>query len=222
LRRTESHSPVTHLLDRLCGKLPSMELAKKVEIMAVGCALERRNMIVPGSSKWVAQQECFLAAMDEVFAAHRAGLIRLVAGVVQNREAAEDIVQSTFTKAAQAGNVPPEAMKSWLYRVAFHEAITWKRRCGVDRRATQAMWEQRSSEDSEGPETPLVRQEVIQQVREAMNELPRRQREVVLARMEGDKTFAQIATQMGLPLGTVLTHMRRALETLRQKLHEND
>jgi RNA polymerase sigma-70 factor (ECF subfamily) len=159
-----------------------------------------------------------VAAMDELFVIHRAGLLRFVAGVVHNHQAAEDVVQSTFAKALRAGpEVPPEAMKSWLYRVAFNEAVTWKRKHGVDRRATQELWEQGNAA-SEGPEEPLVRRETIRRVRMALQELPQPQRQVVLARMERELTFAQIAAEMGLPLGTVLTHMRRALEKLRKKL----
>jgi RNA polymerase sigma-70 factor (ECF subfamily) len=64
----------------------------------------------------------------------------------------------------------------------------------------------------------LVRRETVEQVREAVQSLPAQQRHVVQARMYEGKTFAQLAAEMGVPLGTVLTHMRRALGKLRQKL----
>ena len=75
---------------------------------------------------------------------------------------------------------------------------------------------------TERPEQPLVRREIVDQVREAMESLPASQRQVLQARVYEDKTFAQIAAEMRLPLGTVLTHMRRALEKLRLKLKRND
>jgi RNA polymerase sigma-70 factor (ECF subfamily) len=40
--------------------------------------------------------------------------------------------------------------------------------------------------------------------------------------MYEDKTFAQIAEELGLPLGTVLTRMRLALEKLRRTLRPGD
>ena len=59
-------------------------------------------------------------------------------------------------------------------------------------------------------------------LRKALGELPAEQGRVVWARMYEDKTFAQIAEEFGLPLGTVLTRMRLALEKLRRTLHPGD
>ena len=59
-------------------------------------------------------------------------------------------------------------------------------------------------------------------VRKALGGLPEEQRRVVLARVYDDKTFAEIAGEFGLPLGTVLTRMRRALEKLRRTMSPGD
>jgi RNA polymerase sigma-70 factor (ECF subfamily) len=40
--------------------------------------------------------------------------------------------------------------------------------------------------------------------------------------MYEDKTFAEIAEECGLPLGTVVTRMRLALEKLRRTLRTGD
>jgi RNA polymerase sigma-70 factor (ECF subfamily) len=154
---------------------------------------------------------------------HAAGLRRFVVGVVRDQHAADDVVQATFTKAIQAaGSVDPEAIKTWLYRVAFHEAITWKRRGGVDERAARRLVDQHLGRGMTLPEDPLVRQETIEQVSLAMQVLPPSQLEVLRARVYQEKTFAEIAADTGMPLGTVLTQMRRALDKLRQKLKRHD
>jgi len=71
------------------------------------------------------------AWLTALHAEHELRLRRFVFGVLRNREAAEDVVQATFAKAvAVGGNVQPEAMKSWLYRVALNEATDWQRRAG--------------------------------------------------------------------------------------------
>ena len=59
-------------------------------------------------------------------------------------------------------------------------------------------------------------------VRKALGELPPEQSKVVWARMYEDKTFAQIAEESGLPLGTVLTRMRLALGKLRRTLRTGE
>lgn len=160
--------------------------------------------------------------LETLYCQHKAGLSRFVGGVLRDRAEVDDVVQTTFAKAVQSSReVRPDAIKSWLYRVAFHEALNRKRRQRVDRKAKQALREVPRSSGNDPRET-LVRDEVIEQVREAMQELPPRQLEVVRMRVYDEKTFAQIAIATGMPLGTVLTNIRRALERLRQKLHSKD
>jgi RNA polymerase sigma-70 factor (ECF subfamily) len=167
---------------------------------------------VPVDSAW----------LGELYAKYEAGLRRLIFGILRDREAADDVVQATFAKAVEsAGNVPSEAIKVWLYRVAFHEAVTWKRRSEVDRRAIQKLWDSGQAQWPEHPSDPeqsLVREETVEQVREALDGLSAVQQQVVRARIYEEKTFAQIAAENDLPLGTVLTHMRRALLKLRDKM----
>lgn len=50
--------------------------------------------------------------------------------------------------------------------------------------------------------------------------LPFEQQQVVEARIQRGQTFAAIAAELGLPLGTVLTRMRLALAKLRRSLGE--
>jgi RNA polymerase sigma-70 factor (ECF subfamily) len=174
----------------------------------------------PKTVAGVSGDPAWLAAL---YAEHGPGLRRFVTGILRDPDAAEDVVQTTFARATNAaGTISPEAIKAWLYRVAFHEAITCKRRAGVDRKATQELGARQRAQDPERAEELLVRRELIEQVREAMESLPASQRQVVQARVYQGKTFAQIAAEMGVPLGTALTHMRRALEKLRRKLTPHD
>jgi RNA polymerase sigma-70 factor (ECF subfamily) len=112
-------------------------------------------------------------------------------------------------------------MKGWLFRVAYHEALTARRRLQVreqGQRKLAGFWTQRS----ERPEDRLIRSETVDAVRDALNALPVEQRRVVWARLHEDKTFAAIADEMGLPLGTVLTRMRLALEKLKRSLRPGE
>lgn len=163
------------------------------------------------------------ARLAELFAEHALRLRRLAFGVLRDLQASEDVVQATFAKAAQeAEGIHPEALKSWLYRVAFHEAITLKRRSSVHEKALTELRRREAERDVAGPERPLLEREVVAQVREAMRGLSERQQHVVRERIYAGKTFARIAAEMNAPLGTVLTHMRRALERLRRALGGRD
>jgi RNA polymerase sigma factor (sigma-70 family) len=161
--------------------------------------------------------------LTALYLEHAPGLRRLVVGVLHDREAADDIVQTTFAKAADLpGRMEPAAIKSWLYRVAFHEALTWKRRARVAQKAIRALSQQCREAGGEGPEEALVRSETVEQVREVILSLSADEQEIVRARVYHEKTFAQIAAEMQLPLGTVLTRMRRAIDKIRRKLKPHD
>ena len=59
------------------------------------------------------------------------------------------------------------------------------------------------------------------QVQLALETLPAEQQQIVKLRIYDELTFAAIAEQLGLPLGTVLTRMRLALKKLNQRLDRN-
>jgi RNA polymerase sigma factor (sigma-70 family) len=158
-----------------------------------------------------------VAALHEAFGPE---LYRFLLGVTRNSETAKDVMQTAFAKALELGHeARPDAFKGWLFRVALHEALALRRRDKTGDRATRHLAEIGRAA-SERPENGLVRGETIAAVQQALAALPGDQRDVVVARMYGDQTFAQIARDARLPLGTVLTRMRLALDKLRKALGE--
>jgi RNA polymerase sigma factor (sigma-70 family) len=157
-----------------------------------------------------------------LYAEHGAELRRFVLGVVRDPELAGDVLQVTFARAVERGHTArTETIKGWLFQVAFREALTARRR-----REARAQADRRFAslgfQPGGRPEEGLIREETVAAVRKALGELPAEQSRVVRARMYEDKTFAQIAEEFGLPLGTVLTRMRLALEKLRRTLRTGD
>ncbi len=137
-------------------------------------------------------------------------------------------MQATLLKALELGHTAcPESFKGWLFRVAFHEALAARRRRLSGERARRRLADLWSAGGSRAhgdhPVDGLIRGDMIDAVRRALGTLPDPQRHVVMARVYDDKTFAQIARESGLPLGTVLTRMRLALNKLRDALRvENE
>lgn len=160
------------------------------------------------------------AVVAALYVQHAAELRRFLHGVLRDPDLASDVLQSTFVKAVQSGHQAREdSLKGWLFRVAANEALAVKRRRAVGNRATrQLAWSQKRVGQS--PEDGLIRWEAIARVRAALEELPEEQRQVVQSRIYEEKTFAAIAKQQGVPLGTVLSRMQLALQKLRQKLIE--
>lgn len=160
--------------------------------------------------------------VETLFHEHAGEIRRFVLGVVRDPELASDVLQATFAKAVEQGHTArAETLKGWLFRVAYHEAITARRRQQTreeGQRKLTSLWVARS----EQPEDSLIRRETVESVRKAMDELPVDQRQVVWARLYEDKTFAVIAKELGVPLGTVLTRMRLALEKLKRSLQAGE
>ncbi len=162
------------------------------------------------------------ALVARLHAQYGGELRRLVLGVVRDPDLAVDVLQATFARAVERGHTARgETIKGWLFQVAFREALTARRRLRTRERAKRRL-ASLGFHPGERPEDGLIRQETIEAVREALRELPPEQSRVVWQRMYEDKTFAQIAEETGLPLGTVLTRMRLALEKLRRRLRTGD
>jgi RNA polymerase sigma-70 factor (ECF subfamily) len=121
-----------------------------------------------------------------------------------------------------------------LFRVAYHEALAYRRRQAVGEKVVRRVaWQQIStgsnsnssnpnSNGAAGPaDEPLARFESVQAVRAALDELPPEQRQVVRMRVYEEKTFTVIAQELSIPLGTALARMRSAIIKLRAKLDQN-
>ena len=137
-------------------------------------------------------------------------------GLLRDPELANDVLQATFAKAVEVGHTVDEgSLKAWLFRVAYNQVQALWRRKAVGERAKSRLT---PPQGEASPEAILGRWETVAAVRKALDELPPEQRTVVRMRMYEQKKFAEIAEELGTPLGTVLSRMQLALKKLRGKL----
>jgi RNA polymerase sigma-70 factor, ECF subfamily len=149
---------------------------------------------------------------------HGEELRRFLLGILRDAQLTSDVLQATFVKLVQRGHeTRVESRKAWLFRVAYHEAMAYRRRQGVgDKVLRHVAWHSNGTAGS--ADEPLLRLEAVQSVREALEHLPPEQRQVVRMRIYEEKTFATIANELKIPLGTALGRMRAALIKLRARL----
>ena len=152
---------------------------------------------------------------------HAPDLLAFLGGILRDRDTAQEVLQETFLKAIDsAERIPTEAMRPWLFRVAFNHAISLKRREKVRQRVLADLrWQDHVGEPS--PDYRLTRRELSARLQAAKLQLPEEQQQVVNMRINEGKTFNTIATELGIPLGTALTRMRLALNKLRTVLRED-
>jgi RNA polymerase sigma-70 factor (ECF subfamily) len=160
------------------------------------------------------------AVVARLYAQHGEELKRFLLGLLRDAQLAGDVLQATFVKLAERGHeTREESRKSWLFRVAFHEAMLIRRRSLTGEKAVERLaWIKRTTGHS--ADEPVIRFEAVERVREAMAELPPDQRQIVHMRVYEEKTFAVIATELKIPLGTALARMRSAVKKLRKQLDE--
>jgi len=162
------------------------------------------------------------SVVAELYVQHGEELRRFPLGILRDALLTSDVLQATFVKMVQRGHeTQAQTRKAWLFRVAYHEAMAYRRREGVgDKVLRRVAWHTNGAAGSS--DEPLLRLESVQAVREALDELPPEQRQVVRMRIYEEKTFATIAKELKIPLGTALGRMRAAMLKLKAKLDQTE
>ena len=161
-------------------------------------------------------------ALREVVHAFGERLTAVVSGILRDRDAVEDVVQETFTKAFyRIGSFKGgSSLYTWLYRVAVNAAkdhIKSRRRrpaSSFDELPGRATLPAGAPPMMEG----LERRELRLAVREAIARLPRRFRNVLALREIEGMAYNEIAEVLGLSLGTVESRLFRARRRLKALL----
>lgn len=139
-------------------------------------------------------------------------------GVLRNAPEAKDALQATFVKLMEKGDtiVKDASLKSWLFRVAYNEAMLIKRKDGVARKHMEKVaWTIAFSKSEADPIDEILADETRRQLTEALEQLSDAQRAVVKKRIYEGLKFREIAEQLDLPLGTVLARMHASLNKLK-------
>lgn len=158
--------------------------------------------------------------VEALYERHGAALRRFLLGVLRDGELAEEAMQQTFVQLMEQGSVADVGnLKSWIFKVAFHQGLALRRRQRTDARAVREVaFDPAAIDATPGVVDEVMSHEDLERAHAALDDLPAAQRQIVQLRFGESKTFAQIANQLGVPLGTALTRMRLALNKLRSKL----
>lgn len=134
-------------------------------------------------------------------------------------EAAEDVVQDAFLSAWRgAGTFKRDRgnARSWLLSIVHHRAVDLLRRKTAFRPAPlEAAGDRPADEDTAEEATKNVER---RSVREALEALPPAQRRTIELAYFGGYTQSELASLMGVPLGTVKGRMRIGLQKMRRAL----
>ncbi len=138
-------------------------------------------------------------------------------GVLTNRGEAEDVVQETFLQVwrqARRFDARRGGAMAWIVTIARSRAIDRLRARSAADRATASVRQEPPAQHVPSPSEAAEHAELRRHVADALAELPTEQRRALeLAYFRG-LSQAEIATELGDPLGTVKTRVRLGLGKL--------
>ncbi len=150
----------------------------------------------------------------------RSRLWRLAYAWCHSRHVADDLVQDTLAKALVRHNQlrDPAALSGWLCSIlanCWHDHLrSHKEVADIDD------VDECELPESEQPDDGYAQNEIVRHVRQAVALLPTGQREVVTLVDLEEMSYAEVATILDIPIGTVMSRLSRARTTLRDKLKE--
>lgn len=177
--------------------------------MMAAMAPPRRDPAGAGPDPWLV----------ELYRSDYERLVRLAALLVDDRGVAEELVQDAFVGFAmrqrRAPLRDPGAAPAYLRAAVLNRARSRLRRRRVRRRHLRSV--------APPPTAPPADREVVESdehrhMLALLDELPPRQRQVLVLRYYGELTEAEIADALGITAGSVKTHAHRGLATLESRL----
>ena len=146
------------------------------------------------------------SAFEELIQLYKAGLWKFVYRLLNNSEDANDVIQQVLIQVYRGlpGLENPTRFRSWLFMIARNKCLDHLRK-----RPSLPF----SSEVIEQRETQLL-------LREAIEQLADKPKQVVLLRYSTDLSFAEIGDALGINENTVKTLFRRAKDQLRDYIKQ--
>jgi RNA polymerase sigma factor (sigma-70 family) len=148
--------------------------------------------------------------IEDAYVRHRGDVYRFLVRRTGSHSDADELPQQVFADALSAlsRGEPPRSMRAWLFAVAERRLIDELRRRTRAAEATAALV----------PPTDHGEVETPGAVEDALRALPAGQRRIVVMRIVEDRTFGEIARELGCNEAACKMRLSRALRRLRDDL----
>ena len=148
---------------------------------------------------------------------------------IQDRDITEDVFQDTFIKVIKTlkkGNYNEEGkFLPWVMRIGHNLVIDHFRKS--NRMPTFKNTDEFDifsviGDGNLNAEKKLIQEQIYNDIREVVNELPEEQKEVLVMRMYKDMSFKEISENTGVSINTALGRMRYALINMRKLIEKHN
>jgi RNA polymerase sigma-70 factor, ECF subfamily len=172
-------------------------------------------------------------AFDELVRRNQKRIFRLLMSLLHDEDAADTLTQECFLRAYKKRSSfrGESSVDTWLFRIAVNLARDHQRN------KKQGFWKKLfadTREDEDEPsvldsvadgrstaEVSLLAQEEVVKVWQTVRRLSPHQREVFVLRFAEELGLDEIAQTLGMEVGTVKSHLSRALSAVRKRLEEH-
>ena len=168
------------------------------------------------------------ASLEILIKKHKQRLYSFIYSKVQDREITEDVFQDTFIKVIRTlklGNYNEQGkFLPWVMRISHNLIIDHFRKSNSMRSFKNTADFDIFSVISDGSlnaEKQIIKDQVLSDVKDLIEELPSEQKEVLVMRIYKDMSFKEISENTGVSINTALGRMRYALINLRKIIEEN-
>ena len=168
------------------------------------------------------------ASLEILIKKHKQRLYSFIFSKIQDRDITEDIFQDTFIKVIRTlkrGNYNEQGkFLPWVMRISHNLIIDHFRksnRMRIFKNTDEFDIFSVISDGNLNAEKQLIKEQVLSDVKELVQELPLEQREVLEMRIYKDMSFKEISENTGVSINTALGRMRYALINLRKIIEKN-
>jgi RNA polymerase sigma factor (sigma-70 family) len=168
--------------------------------------------------------------ISEIIAEARSRLRNFIRRRVPNEADAEDLLQEVFYEVVEAYRlmVPVEQWTAWMFQVARNRIIDFFRKNKREAYASDAVAVSDEGEallledvlpsPDAGPAAAYARTVLLDEIEDALDELPEEQRDVFMAHEIDGYSFKEIAARTGASVNTLLSRKHYAVLHLRRRL----
>lgn len=140
-----------------------------------------------------------------------------------SQDVAEELFQLTLIKVWKGLRKYDDQKKfsSWLFTVAHNVAMD-DLRVRKSSRIFTTIDEIENEIESSNPDDEFVKQEAVEMIGKAVNDLSDKQKSVFLLRQNGGLTFKEIAETTKEPINTVISHMHYAVKKIKKQIEKEN
>lgn len=164
-----------------------------------------------------------LHSFEELVKKYQKNIYRLAFRMTRDHDTADDLAQETFVKAfTSIGSFKEEhSFYPWIFRICMNLSINYLKRKKFMVSESELL--PRKLEDSKAtgdPMSQLIRDELMDRVESSIDALPPPFKAVFILKVYEELSYEQIAQNLKISVGTVMSRLFRARERLQKSLKD--